>query len=68
MGTEPETELPSRLAAPARRALVAAGSVRLEQLAQVREREVMQLHGMGPAAMAVLGEALMERGLAFRRD
>jgi hypothetical protein len=64
MGTE-ATDLP-KLAAPARRALTGAGYTRLEDLTKVKESEVMRLHGMGPNAMAVLRDALKERGLSFR--
>jgi DNA-directed RNA polymerase alpha subunit len=59
------TDLP-KLAAPARRALLAAGYTRLEQLTEVTEAEVMKLHGMGPNAMRTLRKALQERGLSFR--
>jgi uncharacterized protein YdhG (YjbR/CyaY superfamily) len=54
-----------KLAAPARRALSAAGYTRLDQLAQVSEPDLKKLHGMGPTAIAALREALHERGLAF---
>jgi uncharacterized protein YdhG (YjbR/CyaY superfamily) len=54
-----------KLAAPARRALSAAGYTRLDQLAQVSEPELRKLHGMGPTAIAALREALGERGLSF---
>ena len=54
-----------KLAAPARRALSAAGYARLDQLAQVSEPDLKKLHGMGPTAIAALREALHERGLAF---
>jgi ERCC4-type nuclease len=64
MGTDP-TDLP-KLAAPARRALLAAGYTSLEDLTEVREAEVMKLHGMGPNAMRALRAALEERGLSFR--
>ncbi|MFI0350509.1 DNA-binding protein [Actinomadura sp. 9N407] len=60
-----EVDLP-RVSAPARRALVAAGYVRLDQLAGVDERELQKLHGMGPKALRILREALEERGLSFR--
>jgi DNA integrity scanning protein DisA with diadenylate cyclase activity len=56
-----------KLAAPARRALAGARYTRLDQLAQVSEAELKQLHGMGPTAIAALREALDERGLSFRR-
>ena len=64
MGAE-ATDLP-KLAAPARRALLAAGYTRLEQLTKVKESDVMKLHGMGPNAMRALRNALQERGLSFR--
>jgi hypothetical protein len=47
------TDLP-KLSAPARRALLGAGYTRLEHLTEVRESEVMRLHGMGSEAMQVL--------------
>lgn len=62
---EAESDLPPRLAAPARRALTAAGYLRLEQLAGVNEAELLQLHGMGPKALRQLREALAERGLSL---
>jgi hypothetical protein len=55
MGTE-ETDLP-KLAAPARRALMGAGYTRLEHLTEVKESEVMRLHGMGPNALRALRAA-----------
>jgi hypothetical protein len=54
-----------RLAAPARRALEAAGYTTLEQLAEVREREIADLHGMGPNALEKLRKILAEHGLSF---
>jgi hypothetical protein len=39
--------------------------VRLEQLAEVSEADVAKLHGMGPAAIVAIREALRERGLSF---
>jgi len=59
------TDLP-KLAAPARRALLAAGYTRLEQLTEISEAEVTELHGMGPNALRALRAAMEERGLSFR--
>lgn len=59
------SDLP-KLSAPARRALAAAGYVRLEQLTGVSEAELEALHGMGPKAMRALRDALEQRGLSFR--
>lgn len=61
----PEINLPAKLAKPAHRALVGAGYLRLEQLAQVSEKEILKLHGMGPKALDQLRSALTARGLSF---
>jgi len=58
-------DLPTGLAAPARRALAGAGYVRLEQLARVREADLLKLHGIGPKALSLLRQALADRGLSF---
>jgi hypothetical protein len=55
-----------KLPSPARRALSGAGYTHLDQLAQVSESELEELHGMGPRAIATLRLALDERGLSFR--
>jgi predicted Fe-Mo cluster-binding NifX family protein len=64
MGTTDESDLP-KLAAPARRALAGAGYSNLDQISQVREADLMLLHGMGPTAIEALRAALSERGLSF---
>jgi DNA repair protein RadC len=60
-----ESNLPGELAAPARRALAGAGLRRLEQLTQVTEAELKQLHGIGPNAIRQLRQALDANGLSF---
>ncbi len=60
-----ESDLPIELASPARRALIGAGYLRLEQLTTLREAEVMQYHGIGPNALAKLRRALSAKGLSF---
>lgn len=60
-----ESDMPEKLAKPARRALEGAGYLRLEQLAGVPEEEIMKLHGMGPNALEKLRKALAEKGLGF---
>lgn len=59
-------DFPPGVAAPARRALAAAGYTRLDQLAGKREAELAALHGMGPRALAAIREALAARGKALR--
>ena len=65
MRNEDDTGFP-KLAAPARRALSAAGYTRLDQLAQVCESELKKLHGLGATAIAALHDALQERELSFQ--
>lgn len=60
-----EIDLPVELAAPARRALVGAGYLRLEQLSRVSEAEIKRLHGIGPNALKQHRRALAAKGLSF---
>ena len=60
-----ESDLPTDLGRPARRALMGAGYRRLEQLAGLDEPEVGELHGVGPRALGQLRRALAARGLSF---
>ncbi|MET3728365.1 putative flap endonuclease-1-like 5' DNA nuclease [Fictibacillus halophilus] len=60
------TNLPSKLAKPAERALTSAGITTIEQLTDWRESDLKKLHGMGPKAMGQLLAALQEKGLSFK--
>jgi hypothetical protein len=62
-----ESDLPTELAKPARRALEGAGYLRLEQFTKLSESEVLQLHGMGPKAMDQIRRALAANGLSFAK-
>lgn len=57
-------DLPN-IGAPAKRALAAAGITRLEKLTRVSEAELLKLHGLGPKAVRLLRESLLERGMKF---
>lgn len=63
--TQQESELPIELAAPARRALVGSGYLRLEQLAKISEADIKHLHGIGPKSLTQLRSALSAKGLSF---
>ena len=65
---ERESDLPSTLSAPALRALTAAGCMQLEDVAKLSEKEIKQLHGVGPNAIAMLRQALKDHGLSFAED
>jgi uncharacterized protein YdhG (YjbR/CyaY superfamily) len=58
----------SLLSAPARRALEKNGITTLQQLSRVSEKEVLLLHGMGPASLPKLRSALQNSGLSFRKE
>ncbi len=62
-----ESDLP-KIGQPATRALAGAGIQRLEQLTRFSEKEIMQLHGMGPKALGILRQALADRGLSFANE
>ncbi len=62
-----ESDLP-KIGQPATRALAHIGYARLEQVAMMSERDLLALHGVGPRAVRILGEALAERGLSFAAD
>ncbi len=49
-----------RLSAPARRALINADIYTLDDLRERDMRQIAELHGMGPKALAVLSHALGE--------
>ena len=63
--TQQESDLPTELSNPARRALVGAGYVRLEQFTRLSEAEVLRLHGMGPKGGEMIRRALDAKGLSF---
>lgn len=58
--------LPTGIGRPAEGAFVHAGITRLEQFTELTEKQVLQIHGVGPKAVGVLKLALQARGLSFR--
>ncbi|MGM0711484.1 DNA-binding protein [Brevibacillus parabrevis] len=62
---ERESDLPKKLAKPAKRALANAGCHQLKQLTAVSEADVRKLHGMGPKALEQLRRALADKGMSF---
>ena len=62
-----DNDLP-KLSAPAQRALASAGISHLEQLTKFSEKEIKQLHGIGPNALEQLRRALKAKGLSFADD
>lgn len=58
------TNLP-KIGKPATNALNTINITTLEQVAQLDEHNLAKLHGMGPKAIGILKEALLEQGLSF---
>jgi hypothetical protein len=54
------------LSAPARRALENKHITSLEKLSGFSEKEILQLHGMGPSSIPKLRDALKAVGLNFK--
>ncbi len=61
------SEFLSLLSNPARSALEHAGITTLTKLAKFSEKEILALHGIGPASIPTLHKALKDAGLAFRK-
>mgnify|MGYP001348833904 CR=1 FL=1 len=57
--------LPSSIGKPATRALLGAGVKTLADVATRSEAELLALHGVGPKAVKLLAQALVERGWTF---
>lgn len=64
--SKPDTGFLSLLSNPARQALEHAGITTLVKLSGFTEREILQLHGMGPRSMPILRDALLSQGLSFK--
>lgn len=56
-----------KLSAPAHRALVDAGIIDLEQLANFTEAEILALHGMGPKALKLLSAKAQAHNISFKQ-
>lgn len=64
---EPKDGWMAGLSAPARRALTNKHITSLKQLSRFSEKEILQLHGMGPSSIPLLRAALKEEQLTFKK-
>lgn len=64
MNDEPAIALP-HVSGPANAALDVAGIGSLNELTAHTEKQIANLHGMGPKGIRILKAALAEHGLAF---
>jgi DNA-directed RNA polymerase alpha subunit len=63
---KPKSGFLSKLSAPARNALVFEGIDTLEKLSNYTEKEILKLHGIGPASLPIMRTYLKEEGLSFK--
>jgi predicted flap endonuclease-1-like 5' DNA nuclease len=64
----PVGDLPDEIGKTAARELASNGITSLEQVAARSRDELLAIHGVGPKAIRILGEALAARGLAYAAD
>lgn len=64
----PVGDLPHAIGKTAARELAAHGMTSLARVAEHSRRELLAIHGVGPKAVTILGDALAARGLAYRED
>ncbi|MFP3914198.1 MAG: helix-hairpin-helix domain-containing protein [Actinomycetota bacterium] len=62
----PVGDLPDGIGKTAARELSLNGITSLEQVAQHSQKELLAIHGVGPKAIAILGEALAAKGLDYQ--
>lgn len=61
-------DFPDKLPAPALRALLNANIFNLEELSKHTEKEILELHGMGPSSIPILKSALQQKNLSFKNN
>jgi len=62
----PVGDLPHEIGKTAARELSLNGISSLRQVAAYSEKELLAIHGVGPKAVAILGEALAAKGLGYK--
>lgn len=63
---KPDSGFLSLLSAPARRALEHNEVTTLQKLSEFSEKEILKLHGIGPASLPILRSSLEGEGLSFK--
>ena len=64
---KPDTGFLSKLSAPARNALIHNGITTLQHISTFSEKEILRLHGIGPASLPNLRASLEENELSFKK-
>jgi hypothetical protein len=64
----PVGDLPNEIGKTAARELSLNGITSLESVSAYTEKELLAIHGVGPKALRILGEALAKEGRAFKNS
>jgi predicted flap endonuclease-1-like 5' DNA nuclease len=62
----PVGDLPNEIGKTAARELSLSGITSLDEVASRSREELLAIHGVGPKAIRILGEALAGEGLGFK--
>lgn len=62
----PVGDLPDEIGKTAARELSVHGVTSLRQVADHSKKELLAIHGVGPKAIAILGEAMAAKGLDYK--
>ncbi|MCP3027727.1 RNA polymerase alpha subunit C-terminal domain-containing protein [Halobacillus sp. A5] len=63
---KPKNSFLSNLSSPARNALIHKEIDTLKQLSTFTEKEILQIHGIGPSSLPTMRKLLEEEGLSFK--
>ncbi|WP_042150179.1 RNA polymerase alpha subunit C-terminal domain-containing protein [Paucisalibacillus sp. EB02] len=63
---KPKNGFLSKLSSPARNALIHEGIDTVQKLAMYTEKEILKIHGIGPASLPIMRNSLEEAGLSFK--
>ncbi|ARK32471.1 RNA polymerase alpha subunit C-terminal domain-containing protein [Halalkalibacter krulwichiae] len=64
---KPSSGFLSKLSSPARSALLHEGIDTLQKLSTHTEKEILKIHGIGPASIPTMRTLLEEEGLTFKQ-
>ncbi|MBU9719875.1 MULTISPECIES: RNA polymerase alpha subunit C-terminal domain-containing protein [Bacillaceae] len=65
---KPESGFLSKLSSPARSALIHEGIDTLSKLSNYTEKEILKIHGIGPASLPTMRTLLEDADLSFKKQ
>jgi DNA-directed RNA polymerase alpha subunit len=64
---KPKNGFLAKLSSPARNALLHEGIDTLKKLSTYTEKDILNIHGIGPASLPVMRTLLVKEGLSFKK-